>query len=240
MSRVKDPLGHVPKMEVFYLNRCIDDAITKACDNDEQQRRITWNPDEFMIPVWGNKTGVTYAVVNLLRNSLAHTKPGDTIKLVPRREGGMVQAMIQDTGPGILVRDLPLMFKAGYSRRKGGHGFGLSGGRDGVASGGGWVYAESLYGYGACFVVELREATQAQLAADEAERKRARRERRQKNQDLINELRRRHQDNEKEIERLRERLADLEPQLRESEPNLQRLVAEQELLADQLRVLEHS
>ncbi|MEM7589805.1 MAG: HAMP domain-containing sensor histidine kinase, partial [Myxococcota bacterium] len=172
MGQAKDPLSHVPKMGVFYMSTCISDAINKACRTPEERERIQWDVMQFTYLVQGNKTRVTYGLANFIRNALDHTKPGDKVMINTEKDDPMYRVSVMDTGPGLVPRDVPLVFKAGHSRREGGHGFGLSSGKEGVVSSGGYAYAESVYGYGACFVVEILQATPQQVAAYKEARER--------------------------------------------------------------------
>ena len=57
------------------------------------------------------------AVSNLVKNSLDHTKAGDTIQVEWKRFGSIVRVTVQDNGSGIAPEYLPHIFKRFYRSR---------------------------------------------------------------------------------------------------------------------------
>lgn len=49
-------------------------------------------------------------IANLISNALKHTKEGDTIKVRTEIEEAFMKVIIEDTGEGILVKDMPFIF----------------------------------------------------------------------------------------------------------------------------------
>lgn len=49
-------------------------------------------------------------ISNLISNALKHTKEGDTIKVSTEMEEAFMKFIIEDTGEGILVKDMPFIF----------------------------------------------------------------------------------------------------------------------------------
>ena len=98
---------------------------------------------------------------NLLDNALRYTPPGGGIVLAARVIGDELRVLVQDSGPGIPPEDISLVFDRFYtgdrSRHRGesGSGLGLAIARSIVEGHGGRIWAESIPGQGATFVVAL-------------------------------------------------------------------------------------
>jgi two-component system sensor histidine kinase KdpD len=93
---------------------------------------------------------------HLLENVASHTPPGSRVTLSSKLSEDRVEFTVEDNGPGIDARDLPLIFekfyrgKGGTSRRKG-SGMGLAITRAILAAHGGGIEATSVTGSGARF-----------------------------------------------------------------------------------------
>ncbi len=91
---------------------------------------------------------------NLIKNALAHTPAGETIRLSAETGEGQVLFKISDTGAGIPAEDLPLIFERFYradrarERATGGAGLGLTIAKSLVEAQGGHIWAESAEGQG--------------------------------------------------------------------------------------------
>ena len=93
----------------------------------------------------------------LIENSVHHTGPSDTIRLVARHEHGKAVLRIEDTGEGIPAEHLPHIFERFYGSGSGerrGTGLGLPIVRSVVEAHGGVVSIESQAGVGTS--VEIR------------------------------------------------------------------------------------
>lgn len=107
---------------------------------------------------------LTQAVMNLARNAVEHTGPGDRIALGSAFDGGEARIWVRDCGPGVPLADQQRIFdrfaRAGRSRRRSeGAGLGLAIVRAIAETHGGRVELVSSPGEGATFtvVVPIRE-----------------------------------------------------------------------------------
>ena len=113
-------------------------------------------PDAAM-PIMGDWQRLAQVLLNLLSNALRHTQPGGQIAVSARWVDQEVRVWVQDTGEGILARDLPYVFERLYrvdqarSRETGGSGLGLSIARSLVEAHGGRIWAESTQDQGSVF-----------------------------------------------------------------------------------------
>ena len=93
---------------------------------------------------------------HLLENAAAHTPPGTQVTLRSSRSEGRLEFCVEDNGPGIDAKDLPLIFEKFYrgkrrtAARKG-SGMGLAIVRAILTAHGGGIEAANCAGKGACF-----------------------------------------------------------------------------------------
>jgi two-component system, OmpR family, sensor kinase len=104
---------------------------------------------------------LTQVLRNLVRNAVAHTAPGDRIRVAARAAGTHLEISVVDSGPGIPPDQLEQIFERFHrldesrSRDRGGSGLGLAIARAIVEAHGGTLHAQSRPGQGATFVIEL-------------------------------------------------------------------------------------
>jgi signal transduction histidine kinase len=102
---------------------------------------------------------ITQAVLNLARNAVEHTRPGDEIALGSGWSAGEVRIWVRDTGPGIEQADQARIFerfaRGRAGRRSDGAGLGLAIVQSIATAHGGRVTLDSAPGHGATFTVVL-------------------------------------------------------------------------------------
>jgi signal transduction histidine kinase len=103
-------------------------------------------------------------LVNLMQNAREAMQGQGTLRLAARaREGGTVEIVIQDSGPGMVPEVLERVFEAYYSTKEGGTGLGLAIVKHNVEIYGGQIRAESELGQGTRFTLSLPAQTVARL-----------------------------------------------------------------------------
>ena len=114
-----------------------DDTVTLTCDR-------TW---------------ITEAVSNLVKNAFDHTKSGDTVSVEWQAFASIVQICVRDSGSGIHPEDLPHIFKRFYrsrfSKDTQGLGLGLPLAKAIVEAHSGTIEADSGLGRGSAFTVNF-------------------------------------------------------------------------------------
>ncbi|HET9125270.1 MAG TPA: HAMP domain-containing sensor histidine kinase [Solirubrobacteraceae bacterium] len=104
---------------------------------------------------------LTQVLRNLIRNAVAHTRPGDRVELTAHALGDRLRIVVADSGPGIPEDELERIFerfhrvRAVHGSDREGTGLGLAIARAIVEAHGGWIRAESSSGAGATFRLEL-------------------------------------------------------------------------------------
>ena len=92
---------------------------------------------------------LTQVLRNLVRNAVAHTKPGGRVAVIARARDGRITIAVSDDGPGIPREQLERVFERFHrvdearARERGGTGLGLAIARAIVEAHGGRIWAES-------------------------------------------------------------------------------------------------
>ncbi len=135
------------------LRRLADEAEEKGVD-----LTIDARPE---LCVEGNAIALSTLAVNLVRNAIAHTPPGGTVRAGVRGEGGEVILTVADTGTGIPAADLPRIFEPFFRGRgasDAGSGLGLSIVKEVARLHGATITVDSEEGHGAVFMVKFRKS----------------------------------------------------------------------------------
>lgn len=104
---------------------------------------------------------LTQVLRNLIRNAVAHTRPGDRVVIAARAHDHWLELSVSDSGPGIPPGEREKIFErfhrvdSGRSRDRGGSGLGLAIARAIIEAHGGSIRVESTPGHGAAFRIEL-------------------------------------------------------------------------------------
>jgi two-component system, OmpR family, sensor kinase len=105
---------------------------------------------------------VTQALVQLAKNAVQHTDPGDVIAIGSRRDAGSVRWWVRDTGPGVAPEDAERIFerfqRGDRARGLEGSGLGLSIVRAIATAHGGDVLLDPSPGEGATFTLVIPPA----------------------------------------------------------------------------------
>jgi two-component system, sensor histidine kinase and response regulator len=137
----------------------------KAFEGQAALREIELKLDlpagEKVEPFTADPRRVQQILFNLMDNAIKFTSEGGKITLRLFQEENQVTFQVEDTGIGISVAQLPLLFQkflqldAGYHRQYEGTGLGLALAKQLVELHGGWVGVESMPGVGSIFTVRL-------------------------------------------------------------------------------------
>lgn len=107
-------------------------------------------------PAWFDPHLLGRVLRHLLENVASYTPPGSRVTLSSKRSGDRLEFCVEDNGPGIDARDLPLIFEKFYRGKQGtgarkGSGMGLAINRAILTAHGGGIEASSVPGGGARF-----------------------------------------------------------------------------------------
>jgi signal transduction histidine kinase len=116
---------------------------------------------EGLPPLWADPERIHQVLFNLLDNAVRFTPADGRVTVSALRRDGHCEVAVADTGPGIPLEHLPLLFERFYrvdparSRGDGGTGIGLAIARSVVEAHGGRIWAESEVGKGSVFRFEV-------------------------------------------------------------------------------------
>lgn len=129
------------------------------------QHGIRLEVDLQLAPVMGDEHLLGRAMGNLLDNALKYTRPGGTVVVTTRAAEGTSRFLVEDNGPGIAEKHLPMIFEPFYrpddsrSRETGGTGLGLSIVRGIAENLGGTVHLDSVLGQGTRVAIAFPSST---------------------------------------------------------------------------------
>ncbi len=125
----------------------------------EQEGKKIILEGETGITLYCDRTWLTEAIGNLIKNALDHTKAGDRIDIQWKQTASLIQIIIQDTGSGIHPEDQYHIFKRFYrsrfSKNTPGLGLGLPLAKAIIEANKGTIEADSRLGHGATFTVNF-------------------------------------------------------------------------------------
>jgi signal transduction histidine kinase len=122
-------------------------------------------PDE-LADVWVDEAQIRQALVNLIRNAReAMSKGGRLTVSVAEQHAGMVEIVVQDTGPGVPPELRATIFDPFVTTKNRGTGLGLAVTRQIVESHGGQISCEPVEPTGTRFRIRLRAARHADTKA---------------------------------------------------------------------------
>lgn len=143
------------------VNQCVQEAVEKLRRRTETSTSITADLSPELPTVRTAPAMLTEALRTILKNAVeaieeAGREQGTVhIKncLLPEKQ--IIEIRIEDNGTGIMPENLTKVFEMRWSTKKAGMGFGLFWAQDYITGLGGKIYAESEWGRGTTFVLEL-------------------------------------------------------------------------------------
>ena len=149
------------------LQDLISDTLQSLSAQAEGKRvRLTGHVPESVPQVVADPQRLQRVLYNLVQNALRHTPADGTVAVQAEDAGAEVRVSVSDTGEGIALDDLPLIFERFHradrarSRAHGGAGLGLTIARGIVEAHGGRIWAESAPGRGSTFTFALPKQAQ--------------------------------------------------------------------------------
>ncbi|WP_420236341.1 sensor histidine kinase [Telmatobacter bradus] len=134
----------------------LEEAVAASRTTLAARRVVVAPSNDPLTPVWLDTHLLGRVLRHLLENAAAHTPDGTRIRLSFQRHADRIEFLVEDEGPGIDPRDLPLIFEKFYRgkqkflRRKG-SGMGLAIARAILIAHSGGIIAVNLPSKGASF-----------------------------------------------------------------------------------------
>ncbi len=146
------------RLQTFALPDLIADMLDSYADAAAQRKvELVAEPGDSELIVQADRTKVSIALGNLIRNALAFTDAGGHVWVKCGTEAGFAKVSVIDDGVGIPAKDLPRVFErffqveAHLTRHHSGMGLGLSVAKAMIEMHGGRIWAESMEGRGSDF-----------------------------------------------------------------------------------------
>lgn len=171
LSRLVDDLQRLTRAEsgqemLDIIELRVKPALERVCQRLEPQFREKGVALELVslesdLRLFADQDKLDQVLTNLLDNSLRHSDPGGSVKILAETSGEFVAITVTDNGVGISTADLPHIFERFYtadksrSRERGGTGIGLTIAKSYVTALGGSIFAESEPGAGTRMTVLL-------------------------------------------------------------------------------------
>ena len=183
-SRARELLGSL-RGEVQRINALLEEylAATRRPRSDEAKARVplnevavealrfvrpqatrqgvsaTWQPDENLVDVFGDRAKLRQVILNLLLNAIQAMPEGGSLTLRTRAGANRSELSVQDDGPGIDPEQQQRIFKPFVTSKAKGTGLGLAVCDRLVREAGGTIRVQSQPGQGATFTVRLPVAS---------------------------------------------------------------------------------
>lgn len=170
INEVVEALYEFSSHERLTLTRCDLNEnvknILKHFDNELSERaiRLETHFDGDETPVNLDPGQFARAVENVIQNCIEAMPEGGTLKVQTRRENGICELLISDTGHGISEQDAPLIFTPFFSTKENGMGLGLTMASRIVEEHEGHLELMSGAGTGGAFVINLPSISQNEPA----------------------------------------------------------------------------
>src|SRR5215204_2116232 len=139
------------------LEECVSSCRPLA---DASQVRIECRISEGLPTLLLNKRRLPLVFTNLLKNAISFSPPQSTVVVRVSEDAGAdqkrwIDCSVEDSGPGLMEEDIPLMFEPFFTRRRGGTGLGLAIAQRIVEEHGGQIFAHNRPEDGACMTVRI-------------------------------------------------------------------------------------
>ena len=85
--------------------------------------KVEFNED--LPTILGDSDQIKQVFFNLIKNAMEAMQPNGSLRIIARRDDDYVYLQFVDTGAGISGEDLPKVFQAYYTTKKGGYGLGM-------------------------------------------------------------------------------------------------------------------
>lgn len=159
LARLDSGILTSASFEAISLNDTLKSAINTAKILAEKKHIVINVSVEENMTLYGDKSRLSEAFLNLVENAITYTKDGGSVYISAVSAGSNAVISVRDTGIGIKDADIKKIFERFYradaSRSIEGTGLGLSITKAVIESHSGSVEAESEPGKGSCFTVTL-------------------------------------------------------------------------------------
>ncbi len=147
------------KIDLDLLIKTVGQSLKILANKKRIKIKIIRNKE--LVPVFGDEAKLEKLFLNIVRNAIKYTEKNGKIGISTKKNNGIAEVIIKDTGIGIPEQDLPYIFERFYrvdkarSRAEGGTGLGLSICKWIAEAHRGSIKVKSKLGTGSVFTVSL-------------------------------------------------------------------------------------
>lgn len=164
---------HKPERKLVCLNSLVESAVDiLAYQLRTSNIVVSTQLDPSLPNAMVDSHQIQQVFINILNNgrqAMEAHQPKGSIRISTSRSGTKVKVVFQDDGPGIRAENLGKLFDPFFTTKEVGKGtgLGLSICYGLIQEHGGSIVAQSEYGHGAAFIIELPIATDTELLIDQ-------------------------------------------------------------------------
>jgi signal transduction histidine kinase len=119
-------IGSTPQLEPMNIVLQIDQMMNYIKRRSSEKINFSFHTNQEVITALINAPLFDWVIENLLKNSLDALDPEGSISIDVKNEQNQIIIDVTDNGKGISKKNLPFVFKPGFSTKKRGWGIGLS------------------------------------------------------------------------------------------------------------------
>jgi len=119
-------IGSTPQLEPMNIVLQIDQMLNYIKRRSSEKINFSFHTNQEVITALINAPLFDWVIENLLKNSLDALYPEGSISIDVKNEQNQIIIDVTDNGKGISKKNLPFVFKPGFSTKKRGWGIGLS------------------------------------------------------------------------------------------------------------------
>ena len=119
-------IGSTPQLEPMNIVLQIDQMMIYIKRRSSEKINFSFHTNQEVITALINAPLFDWVIENLLKNSLDALDPEGSISIDVKNEQSQIIIDVTDNGKGISKKNLPFVFKPGFSTKKRGWGIGLS------------------------------------------------------------------------------------------------------------------
>jgi len=119
-------IGSTPQLEPMNIVLQIDQMMNYIKRRSSEKINFSFHTNQEVITALINAPLFDWVIENLLKNSLDALDPEGSISIDVKNEQSQIIIDVTDNGKGISKKNLPFVFKPGFSTKKRGWGIGLS------------------------------------------------------------------------------------------------------------------
>ncbi len=149
------------RKDFYSINKVLTSSIKQFQEYADRKGILLKDDSDYNLPIlYGDSDKITWAINNLISNSLKYSDEGDTVFVYAKADEKKVTLFVKDSGPGIPIEYVDDIFDR-FVQVKGqgveikGIGLGLSVVKEIVKAHGGKVWCESKVDSGSTFIIEL-------------------------------------------------------------------------------------